>query len=285
MSFAFLNIIGYGYVGGGLGHLCKSNNVPFCTYDVIQKDESMAIMNTDDLEKLVEHSELYNEDNVYTICVPTPSNTTTGECDISIVESVIEKLYEMVKSKSNIVIIKSTVQPGTTRMLMNKFQDKLEIVFCPEFLKEHTYKEDMYNAEFCLVGSDNIDTKVSDVMRTLYKHKAIDVICRSPEECEIFKYTVNVFLAVKVWYFNEISEICDKFGVEYKGLQELFKLEGRIGESHTDVPGHDNLYGFGGKCLPKETLALKYLQEKLGIPNKVLESIISRNNKLRYNKD
>ena len=284
MSFTFLNIIGYGYVGGGLGHLCKSNNVPFCTFDVIQKDEPMAKMNTDNLEKLVEHSELYNEDNVYTICVPTPSSTT-GECDISIVESVIEKLYKTVKSKSNIVIIKSTVQPGTTRMLMNKFQDKLEIVFCPEFLKEHTYKEDMYNADFCLVGSDNIDTKVSDVMRTLYKHKAIDVICRSPEECELFKYTVNVFLAVKVWYFNEISEICNKFGVEYKGLQSLFKLEGRIGESHTDVPGHDNLHGFGGKCLPKETLALKYLQEKLGIPNKVLENIISRNNKLRYNKD
>ena len=284
MSFSFLNIIGYGYVGGGLGHLCKSNNVPFCTYDVIQKDESMAKMNTDDLEKLVEYSELYNEDNVYTICVPTPSSTT-GECDISIVESVIEKLYKTVKSKSNIVIIKSTVQPGTTRMLMNKFQDKLEIVFCPEFLKEHTYKEDMYNADFCLVGSDNTNTKVSDVMRILYKHKVIDVICRSPEECEIFKYTVNVFLAVKVWYFNEISEICNKFGVEYKGLQELFKLEGRIGESHTDVPGHDSLHGFGGKCLPKETLALKYLQEKLGIPNKVLENIISRNNKLRYNKD
>jgi UDPglucose 6-dehydrogenase len=284
MSFTFLNIIGYGYVGGGLGHLCKSNNVPFCTFDVIQKDEPMAKMNTDNLEKLVEHSELYNEDNVYTICVPTPSSTT-GECDISIVESVIEKLYKTVKSKSNIVIIKSTVQPGTTRMLMNKFQDKLEIVFCPEFLKEHTYKEDMYNADFCLVGSDNIDTKVSDVMRKLYKHKEIDVICRSSEECEIFKYTVNVFLAVKVWYFNEISEICNKFGVEYKGLQSLFKLEPRIGESHTDVPGHDKLHGFGGKCLPKETLALKYLQENLGIPNQVLENIISRNNKLRYNKD
>lgn len=282
MSFAFLNILGYGYVGSGLGHLCKSNNVKFCTYDVIQKDEKGALMNTDNLEKLIEHSELYNEDNVYTICVPTPPSTT-GECDTSIVEDVIEKLYRNVKSKSNIVVIKSTVQPGTTRMLINKYGDKLEIVFCPEFLKEHTYKEDMYNADFCLIGSDDSNTKVSDVMQTLYKHKQIDVICRSPEECELFKYTVNVFLAVKVWYFNEISEICNKFGVEYKSLQSLFKLEKRIGESHTDVPGHDGLHGFGGKCLPKETLALKYLQEKLNIPNKVLENIISRNDKLRYN--
>lgn len=284
MSFTFLNIIGYGYVGGGLGHLCKSNNVPFCTYDVIQKDEKSAMINTDNLEKLVEHSELSNPDNIYIICVPTPPSSN-GECDVSIVYNVIKNLYEKVNSKSNIVIIKSTVQPGTTRMLMKTFGDKLEIVFCPEFLKEHTYKEDMYNADFCLVGTDNIDTKVSDVMRTLYKHKAINVICKSPEECELFKYTVNVFLAVKVWYFNEINEICNKFGVEYKGLQSLFKLEPRIGESHTDVPGHDNLHGFGGKCLPKETLALKYLQQKLGIPNKVLENILERNDKLRYNKD
>ena len=284
MSFTFLNIIGYGYVGGGLGHLCKSNNVSFCTYDVIQKDEKSAMINTDNLEKLVEHSELSNPDNIYIICVPTPPSSN-GECDVSIVYNVIKNLYEKVNSKSNIVIIKSTVQPGTTRMLMKTFGDKLEIVFCPEFLKEHTYKEDMYNADFCLVGTDNIDTKVSDVMRTLYKHKAINVICKSPEECELFKYTVNVFLAVKVWYFNEINEICNKFGVEYKGLQSLFKLEPRIGESHTDVPGHDGLKGFGGKCLPKETLALKYLQEKLGIQNQVLDNIISRNNKLRYNKD
>lgn len=284
MSFAFLNIIGYGYVGGGIGHLCKSNNVPFCTYDVIEKDEKSAMINTDNLEKLIEYSELSNRDNVYIICVPTPPSSN-GECDVSIVYNVIKNLYKKVKSKSNIVIIKSTVQPGTTRMLMKTFGDKLEIVFCPEFLKEHTYKEDMYNADFCLVGTDNIDTKVSDVMQTLYKHKAINVICKSPEECELFKYTVNVFLAVKVWYFNEINEICNKFGVEYKNLQSLFKLEPRIGESHTDVPGHDGLKGFGGKCLPKETLALKYLQEKLGIPNQVLENILDRNDKLRYNKD
>lgn len=282
MSFSFLNIIGYGYVGGGLGHLCKNNDVKFCTYDVIQKHENGAIMNTDNLEKLIQHSELSNQDNIYVICVPTPSNTK-GECDTTIVESVIRRLHDKVNSKSNTVIIKSTVQPGTTRMLMKKFGDKLEIVFCPEFLKEHTYKEDMYNADFCLIGSDNINTKVSDVMRTLYKHKTIDIICRSPEECELFKYTVNVFLAVKVWYFNEINEICNKLGVEYKNLQSLFKLEPRIGESHTDVPGHDGLHGFGGKCLPKETLALKYLQEKLDIPNKVLENIISRNDELRYN--
>lgn len=284
MSFKFLNIIGYGYVGGGLGHLCKSNNIKFSTYDVVEKNEKDAIINTDNLERLVQHSELSNKDNVYMICVPTPC-TKSGECDISIVENVIKNLYKTVKSKSNLVIIKSTIQPGTTRMLMEKFKDKLEIVFCPEFLKEHTYKEDMYNADFCLIGSDNTNTKVSDIMKLLYKHKAIDVICRSSEECEIFKYTVNVFLAVKVWYFNEINEICNKFGVEYKNFQSLFKLEPRIGESHTDVPGHDGLKGFGGKCLPKETLALKYLQNKLGIPNKVLENILDRNNKFRYNID
>lgn len=288
MTFTFINIIGYGYVGGAIGHLCKNNNVHFCTYDVIQKDEKRAILNSDNLEELVKYSELYNEDNVYFICVPTPSKDT-GECDITIVDHVISQLYKYVKSESNIVIIKSTVQPGTTRKLYQKYNDKLDMIFCPEFLKEHTYKDDMYNADFCLIGTakdeSNIQIKACDVMRTVYKHKELEIICKSYEECELFKYTINVFLAVKVWYFNEINEVCERMDIPYKNLQQLFKLEPRIGESHTDVPGHDKHYGFGGKCLPKETLAMKYFQESLGLNNEVLSSIMKRNGDFRLKKN
>lgn len=283
MTFSFVNILGYGYVGGAIGHLCKSNNVHFSTFDVIEKDEKRAIMNSNNLSELVKYSEHYNEDNVYFICVPTPPKKT-GECDVTIVEHVISQLYSLVNSTSNVVIIKSTVQPGTTRRLSEKYSDKLDIVFCPEFLKEHTYKEDMYNASFCLIGTDNSETKASDVMRVIYKHKEIDIIRKSYEECELFKYTINVFLAVKVWYFNEVSEICDRLNVPYKELQSLFRLESRIGESHTDVPGHDGYYGFGGKCLPKETEAMRYLQESLGLSNKVLTEILERNNEFREKK-
>jgi len=173
--------------------------------------------------------------------------------------------------------------------LYEKYGNKLNIVFCPEFLKEKTFQEDMYNAEFCLLGTSdknkNLNQEVGDVMKDLYKHKQIDVIFKNYEECELFKYTINVFLAVKVWYFNEISEVCDRFGVKYDNLKELFHLEPRIGESHIDVPGHDGSFGFGGKCLPKETSALKHLQKRLGLPNEVLSSILDRNDYFRSKKE
>jgi UDPglucose 6-dehydrogenase len=283
MSSNFINIVGYGYVGGAIGYLCKQNNVSFCTYDVLKKDETKAVQNFSEIKELIEHSESVNEHNFYFICVPTPPCDDTGECDTSIVERVLDQLYTSV-TKSTSVIIKSTVKPGTSRILHNKYSPKLNIVFCPEFLKEKTFQEDMYNADFVLLGTncDN-DTKtiVEDVMRLLYSHKTVDVIHKSYEECELFKYTINVFLSVKVWYFNEISEVCDRFGVKYDDLKDLFRLEPRIGESHVDVPGHDGSYGFGGKCLPKETLALKHLQERVGLPNQVLTEILRRNSYFR----
>jgi UDPglucose 6-dehydrogenase len=283
MSYKSINIIGYGYVGGAIGYLCKQNKVQFSTYDVIKKNEQLADKNFDDINQLVEHSELINDCNFYFICVPTPPNEITGECDISIVKHVIDQLYNKV-SKKTFVIIKSTVKPGTTRSLSEKYNDRLGIVFCPEFLKEKTFQEDMYNANFCLLGSETSNEEkdlLAKVFKNLYNHKQIDVIHKSYEECELFKYTINVFLAVKVWYFNEISEVCDKFGVKYNNLKSLFHLEPRIGESHIDAPGHDGSYGFGGKCLPKETLALKHLQGLLGLPNKVLSEILDRNDYFR----
>jgi nucleotide sugar dehydrogenase len=284
-STIFVNIIGYGYVGSAVGHLCKSNKVAFCTCDKALRKEPEALGNFSEIEELVKNSEQYNKKNVYFIAVPTPSSDN-GECDVSIVESVISEIA-VNHTKETTVLIKSTLKPGTCRTLVEKYSTKtLTITYCPEFLREKTFKEDMYNANFVLLGND--DNKTTDntiavrVMKVLYGHnKDIDIICKSYEECEIFKYTINVFLAVKVWYFNEINVICEKFGVEYKNLESLFYLDPRIGESHTAVPGHDQKYGFGGKCLPKETRGMRYLQQTLGIENRVLEEILKRNGYFR----
>jgi UDP-glucose 6-dehydrogenase len=144
----------------------------------------------------------------------------------------------------------------------------------------------MYNANFVLLGFNEINNEslcnnVSNIMKTLYKHNdKIDVIYKSYEECELFKYTLNVLFAVKVWYFNEISEICDKLNVDYQSLRTLFKLDSRVGNYGTIVPG-DHGYGYDGTCLPKEQKGMKYLQNTLDIPNKVLDEIEKRNNYFR----
>jgi UDP-N-acetyl-D-mannosaminuronate dehydrogenase len=138
MSYKFVNILGYGYVGGAIGHLCKSNNVPFCTYDVIEKDEELAVKNFSNIDTLINFSEHSNEHNVYFICVPTPPDSDTGECDITIVESVMKELYEK-SSKSTSIIIKSTVRPGTSRILSDKYGAKLNVVFSASFGRQLEY--------------------------------------------------------------------------------------------------------------------------------------------------
>ena len=148
-------------------------------------------------------------------------------------------------------------------------------------MKEATYKEDMYNASFVLLGLNDKNNDLFELnelfKKYIYNHNNnINIIYKSYEEAELFKYTLNCFLAVKVWYFNEIYEICDKYNVKYNDLKDLFKLDNRIGESHIDVPGIHGR-GFSGKCLPKELKGLKELQKELNIPNDVISNILSRN--------
>lgn len=287
MSFQHVNVLGYGFVGGAMGHLCKENNVKFCVYDIVKKNEPGALQTFNNLTDIIKFSEQHNQTNIYFICVPTPSDAE-GQCNTSIVESLVKTLNNLVTKKS-IVIIKSTVQPGTTRRfneMIKSTNTLLDLVFCPEFLTEKNFKNDMYNADFVLLGFNHLENKellntTSDAMRLLYKHKTVDVYHRSYEECEIFKYTINVYLSVKVWYFNEIYELCGKFGIDYSQFrQDLLPLEPRIGMSHTIVPG-DHGRGFSGSCLPKETRGMKFLQGSLGIPNKVLDEILKRNSQLR----
>ncbi|NBP01668.1 MAG: UDP-glucose/GDP-mannose dehydrogenase family protein [Proteobacteria bacterium] len=288
MSGGFINIVGYGYVGSALGYLCKQNNVDFCVFDVVAKTEGKAVKCFDKLSELVRHSEQFNQNNVYFVCVPTPSGDD-GSCNTSIVESVIEQIQKLAGKKTS-VIIKSTVQPGTCRKLHEQFgSDLFSIIFCPEFLKERTFQEDMFNASFCLLGGSNRDDKLEmekDVINRMYAHKLklkqpFEILVHSYEECELFKYTLNVYLAVKVWYFNEIHDVAERLNVDYDRLKELFRLDPRIGSSHTHVPGPDGKRGFGGKCLPKETRGMAFLQNSLGLDNSVLQRILERNLEMR----
>lgn len=280
--YNFINIIGYGYVGSGMGYLCKKNNVPFCTYDLIKKSENCALKNFDNLSEMASYSEKENKVNIYFVCVPTP-NKENGECDLSIIKCVLKELS---LRENVLVIIKSTVEPGSCTLLSEEFKE-LSVVFCPEFLREKTFQDDIYNAKFVLLGHNQshkqeIKNVAENVIKDLYKHNAeIEIISCLYEECELFKYTINVFLSVKVWFFNEVNEISKKLGVDYNRLKNLFVLDPRIGDSHTDVPGHDGQLGFGGKCLPKETKAMRYLQKKLGLDDKVLSEILRRNNEIR----
>jgi UDPglucose 6-dehydrogenase len=284
--FNSINIIGFGYVGSAVGHICEKNQITYNVCDTQAKNGGFQYF-TSNIEKLIRYSESENEINYYFIAVPTPSNDD-GSCNTSIIRNILTKFNNAVTQKTR-VIIKSTLVPGTCKQLCEDFKN-IDVILSPEFLREATYKDDMYNAEFVLVGlpSEDTDTDTDDysdithLFRTLYKHNSdIDIYMKSYEECELFKYTLNVHLAVKIWYFNEIHEISEKLGLDYQKLKPMFSLDSRIGDYGTRVPGHDGKFGYGLSCLPKETRGMMKLQENLGIENNVLKEIIKRNDYFR----
>ena len=281
--FNSINIIGFGYVGSAVGHICEKNEITYNVCDTQSKNGGFQYF-TSNIEKLIRYSESENEINYYFIAVPTPSNDDDS-CNVSIIKNVLSRLNNTI-TKTTRVIIKSTLVPGSCQKFCEEFKN-IHVILSPEFLREATYKDDMYNAESVLVGlpPNNQMTEYSDILslfRILYKHNTdIDIYMKSYEECELFKYTLNVHLAVKIWYFNEIHEISEKLGVDYQKLKTLFNLDSRIGEYGTRVPGHDGKFGYGLSCLPKETRGMMKLQQELGIENNVLKEIIKRNNYFR----
>jgi UDPglucose 6-dehydrogenase len=299
MNFS-INICGFGFVGGSIGHVLEKNNIHYNVYDVIKPNKTGTYNYYDDINNMINESEKEEGTftNIYFISVPTPSDDE-GNCDTSIVEKVVNDLSTCIKRKS-IILIKSTVKPGTIRKLYEKYHnDLVDIVFCPEFLRELTANDDMYNANFSLFGNhsgkddDTIEKLVNLFTNYMYRHKKVTFYkrflsqkggfkcyTRTFEEMELFKYTINTFLAVKVWYFNEIYEICNKFNIDYQSFKTLFPLEPRIGKYGTTVPGDDGR-GFSKKCLPKECRGMRGLQNELNIPNNVLDEILTRNNYFR----
>ena len=79
------------------------------------------------------------------------------------------------------------------------------------------------------------------------------------------KYFSNIFFAVKVSFANEMKLVCDKIGADWKTALEGFVADGRVGDSHLNVPGPDGKLGFGGSCFPKDINAFISFADKIGI--------------------
>jgi UDPglucose 6-dehydrogenase len=283
MSYSFINIVGYGYVGSSLGFVCKQNEVAFSVTDLTEKQETQAVRVLNNVSDTVAFSESVNDVNFYFVCVPTPSKPS-GECNTDIVTGVIESIKKCA-TKQTIVCVKSTIQPRTCRKLQETFgSEKLTVVFLPEFLTERRAHLDMYEAKFALIGtSDGTPIEVvSQLFRELYKHNSeLEIITKKYEVCELFKYTINCFLATKVWYFNEIYELSEKLGFEYNELKDLLRLDPRVGSSHIHVPGPDGKFSFNLTCFPKDCDALRYTQHIEGLSDAGMSAIIKRANELR----
>ena len=262
-----IGIIGQGFVGTAVNEgLAKFYNIE--TYD-IAKDSTCKSMD-----------ELAIKSDVIFVCLPTPMKKN-GECYLGILEEVINDLNTTNKCK--IIVIKSTIPPGTTEK-WNKIYDNIDIIFNPEFLTEANSIEDFKNQNRIIIGGPRpSSTKVARLFRKAFPK--VPIIKTGSTHAEMVKYVTNCFLATKVSFANEMFKMCNELDIDYDKVIEYAKFDERLGYSHWAVPGPDGDFGFGGHCFPKDMNALIYLGDRLGVDLKTLKSALETNDKVRTNRD
>lgn len=263
---ANLGIIGHGIVGQAFEYGFKKGHDLFI-YDKFKKTLS--------LDEVVDKSEFIF------ICLPTPMLASGEGIDLKIIDSTLKKIVPHTNNTNKIVVIKSTVVPGTTTYYAKRYP-KTNFAFNPEFLTEANFLEDFVSADRTIIGS--LDDKVSIRIVSLYKNQfpKIPVIQTDPTSAEMVKYFSNTYLATKVIFANEIFDLCQKLGIKYEEVKKMAVMDRRIFDSHLDIT---TLRGFGGKCFPKDTVALLGLYKKLEVDSSLLTTMWKKNLKIRKNRD
>lgn len=271
-----VGIIGCGFVGTAV-----SVGFEAVLKDKIEIREHDKYKPTESLETVVSKSD------ILFVCLPTPMNFETGECDTSIIETEVANIVKIAKKRKTIVI-KSTVPPGTTSRLQDAHTAH-DFVFNPEFLREKTFIQDFIDQDRIVLGYDTLD--LNEKLANLYEDfamkqkNAAEIVKCASSEAEMTKYVGNCFLATKVAFFNEIYEICKSAGIPYENVIKIVAMDNRIGASHTKVPGHDGQKGFGGSCFPKDLNSLIYFAKDHELDPMILETVWTKNLMVREQYD
>ncbi len=260
-----MGIIGYGIVGQAVEYGFSNQEIHI--YDKYKKSEK--------LDEVVKKS-----DYIF-ICLPTPIKADESGIDLSIIEENIKQTARLANGTDKIIVIKSTVIPGTTKKLMKKYP-KCFFCFNPEFLTERAFLQDFINADRIIIGAENdlVFRRVSSIYQMIMPKTSI--FQTDPTTAEMVKYMANCFLATKVIFANEMYDICTALGVKYEEVKKMVVADSRIHDSHLDVT---TVRGFGGKCFPKDLLALRALAKKLDCDTKILDSVWQKNLKIRKTHD
>lgn len=217
-------------------------------------------------------SEILNSKIIF-ICVPSPSKKN-GECDTSIIESVIKRLsINLYKGK---VVICSTVFPGFTNKIQDKHK-KISISCVPELLRERfAYQDFVKNSKVVVVG-----TKYKKTFNLIKKcfPKTKQIFHVTTNEAEIFKYFNNVYASLRVIFANIFYEISKTFKADYTKVKNIYIKTGKAKDMYLDV--NEKLRGYAGVCLPKDTLALIRLIKNKKLKFNLIESIHHDNQKLK----
>lgn len=210
------------------------------------------------------------------IAVGTPEKED-GSADLSFIDEAAYSIAENI-IKDTIVVIKSTVPVGTNRkvkerILQNLVHDvQVEMVANPEFLKEGTAIHDSFHGDRIVIGTDN--ERTARIMEKVNEAFDIPVYKTSIESAEMIKYASNAFLATKISFINEISNICERVHANIDEVAFGMGLDTRIGSQFLNAG-----IGYGGSCFPKDTKALIQIAGNVHYDFELLKGVVNVNKK------
>ncbi len=189
------------------------------------------------------------------ICAPTP---TEDERPIQDLSAVIQSLkYCENKIETDWISIRSTVFPNFLTQIKNQERFSTKLFAQPEFLRERHAEYEAKNPKLIVIGGKGLDEK-GKYYREIYPDKFLKtpeiLFYESQEEAMFYKYAANILFATKVIYANTMREIYDNIpgGNKHSLKKVLNKLDTMFSGRHMD-PYHGDKFGYGGKCLPKDT--------------------------------
>lgn len=214
------------------------------------------------------------------IAVGTPSDASSGRAELAYVFKAAEEVGAAI-SATTVVVVKSTVPVGTNSKVAEAIAKRLRpgaaftVASNPEFLREGAAISDFMEPDRIVAGC--ADTFTASVMRRIYAPLIaanVPLVVTDIPTAEMIKYAANAFLAIKVSFINEISDLCETLNANVRDVALGIGLDKRIGSAFLR-PGP----GWGGSCFPKDTRALLFVAADRNVPVSTVEAAVDANDR------
>jgi UDPglucose 6-dehydrogenase len=211
------------------------------------------------------------------IAVGTPTRRGDGHADLQYVYAAAEELAAYLKGYT-VIVDKSTVPVGTARQVHRVISSAnpdadFDVASNPEFLREGSALDDFMRPDRVVLGVES--ERAEALLRELYRPLNLieaPIHVTNLESAELIKYAANAFLATKISFINEMSQLCEKVGADVHSIAKGMGLDGRIGKKFLHAGP-----GYGGSCFPKDTLALIRIAQEHGSSCRIVESVVEVN--------